>query len=101
MRAFGSCLRSSSLLLVVGLGLLALLPLGMASAQTPSKTETTAYTYTKDSSLLHVRTTVTENGVTGDSTETYFTWDNCTPQAGSPPTCVPQPANGNRGRSTA
>ena len=79
------------------LGLLALLPLGMASAQTPSKTETTAYTYTNDGSLLHVRTTVTEghNQLAGDPTETYFTWDNCTPQAGNPPTCALQPANGN------
>ena len=96
MGSSGSRLRSP-LPLAAGLGLLALLPFGMASAQTPSKTETTAYTYTKDGSLLYVRTTVTEghNQVAGDPTEIFFTWDNCTPQAGNPPTCALQPANGN------
>ena len=82
--------------LYAGLLVLAAWYLGaLASAQTPTKVETTTYTYNRDGAVTRILEQVTENGLVGTPTVTYFTWDNCTPDEQDPTTCTLHPANGN------
>ena len=67
----------------------------LASAQTPTKVETTTYAYNRDGAVTRILEQVTENGLVGTPTVTYFTWDNCTPDEQDPTTCTLHPANGN------